>query len=196
MNEARLAVRSLAATRGPATLFRELSFELAAGEIAAVRGPNGSGKTTLLRCVAGLTRPDHGEIQRSGALLFSGHLPGIKDDFNAEENLCVALRMRGLQPGEAAIHGALARVGLESRRRVPARRLSAGQRRRITLARLALDDAKLWILDEPLAALDADGEAVLGQLLARHLESGGLALVATHHDLPLARAAREIRLQP
>ena len=192
MNAARLEVRGLAASRGPVTLFRDLSFALAAGEIAAVRGPNGSGKTTLLRCVAGLTRPDAGEVVREGELLFAGHLPGIKDDLNAAENLRDSLRMRGLSTDESRISSALERAGLAERRRLPARRLSAGQRRRISLARLALDPAPLGVLDEPLAALDAEGEVLLGEVLAGHLDAGGLALIATHHDLPLA--GRQVRV--
>jgi heme exporter protein A len=191
---ARLEVRSLAASRGPVSLFRALSFALVAGEVAAVRGPNGSGKTTLLRCVAGLTRPDAGEIVREGDLLYAGHLAGIKDTLTARENLEFALRMRGLAPGEAVVRDALARVGLEARQRVPARRLSAGQRRRIGLARLWVESAPVWILDEPLAALDAEGEAILGDCLQRHAAAGGLALVATHHALPAVGNVRELSL--
>lgn len=197
MSAARLELRSLAASRGPVTLFRDVSFALVPGELAAVRGPNGSGKTTLLRCAAGLTHPDAGEVARVGDLLFAGHLPGIKDDLTALENLAFALRMRGLVPGDAAILSALERAGLAARRHVPARRLSAGQRRRIGLARLALDPAALWILDEPLAALDAEGESMLGALLESHAGRGGIALVATHHPLPVAGVAvRDIALRP
>lgn len=197
MTAARLEVRSLAASRGPVRLFRDVSFALGAGEIAAVRGPNGSGKTTLLRCVAGLTRPDAGEVAREGGVLFAGHLPGIKDDLTAPENLAFALRAGGLAPDDATIRSALERAGLAARRHVPARRLSAGQRRRIVLARLAIDPAALWILDEPLAALDAEGESMLGSLLDEHAERGGIALVATHHPLPVAAAAvRDIPLRP
>jgi heme exporter protein A len=192
-----LEVRSLRASRGPVTLFRGVSFTLAAGEVAAVRGPNGSGKTTLLRCAAGLTRPDSGTVHREGGLLYAGHLAGIKDELNAEENLAFALKMSGVVPGDGAIRRALSRVGLDSRRLLPARRLSAGQRRRIGLARLQLDPAPLWILDEPLAALDAEGESLLGERLVKHLEDGGVALVATHHELPLSgRAVRELGLRP
>ena len=197
----RLEVRSLAVSRGPARLFQDLSFALAAGELLALRGPNGSGKTTLLRCVAGLTRPDAGEILWDGVrgpaqdLLYAGHAPGIKDDLTAEENLELALRLRGQAVDATAIRGAVAAVGLERRRLLPARRLSAGQRRRIGLARLALDDAKLWILDEPLTALDRAGEELLAQRLAEHAARGGLALVATHHDLPAgASSLRELTL--
>ena len=189
----RLAGRGLACTRGVATLFKDLSFHVGAGEWVAVRGPNGSGKTTLLRCVAGLTRPDRGEVDRDGDFLYGGHLAGLKDDLSAEENLASALALRAVRTEASQRTEALARAGLAKRRHIPARRLSAGQRRRIGLARLALDPAPIWILDEPLTALDDDGQALFGELLARHLQRGGLALLATHHDLAPA-PARELRM--
>ena len=189
----RLEARDLACSRGPATLFRDVSFAVSSGEWLAVRGPNGSGKTTLLRCVAGLTRVDRGQVLWDGeaaagarfhaSLLYAGHLPGIKDDLTAEENLQSALGLRAVAASAPAIRDALAEVGLEKRRRLPARRLSAGQRRRIGLARLMLDPARLWALDEPLTALDDEGQRLFGRLLERHLAAGGLALLATHHDL-------------
>jgi heme exporter protein A len=197
---ARLAARDLACARGPATLFRGVSFELAAGEWIAVRGPNGSGKTTLLRCVAGLTRPERGAVLWDGepidgrrvryhaSLLFAGHLAGLKDELDAEENLRCALRLRGVAVPDPAIRAALADVGLDRHRRLPARRLSAGQRRRIGLARLILDPAALWVLDEPLTALDDAGQRLFERLLERHLATGAMALVATHHDLQGAPA--------
>jgi heme exporter protein A len=197
--------RGLACSRGVTTLFRDISFRVEPGEWVALRGPNGSGKTTLLRCVAGLTRADAGEIRWAGEpvkadlgrfhadLLYAGHLPGIKDDLSAEENLRGALALRGVSASGEAIRGALAEVGLEKRRQLPARRLSAGQRRRIGLARLSLDPAALWALDEPLTALDDAGQAHFSRLLARHLDRGGLALLATHHDLAPA-PARVLRI--
>jgi heme exporter protein A len=189
----RLEGRALACSRGVVTLFRDVSFRVAAGEWVAVRGPNGSGKTTLLRCVAGLTRVDAGDVGREGDFIYSGHLAGIKDDLSAEENLAGALTLRGVEASNDAVLGALAEVGLERRRKLPARRLSAGQRRRIGLARLMLDPAPIWILDEPLTALDDDGQALFCRLLARQLDRGGLALLATHHDLA-PPPARELRI--
>ena len=191
----RLAAAQLACSRGLVTLFRDVGFEVASGEWLALRGPNGSGKTTLLRCVAGLTRADAGEVTLDGTpvaragerfraeLLYAGHLPGIKDDLSAEENLRGSLALRGVPVDAAAVREALAEAGLDKRRRLPARRLSAGQRRRIGLARLMLDPARIWALDEPVTALDDAGQALFGRLLSRHLDRGGLALLATHHDL-------------
>jgi len=200
-----LEVRDLRCSRGPVTLFRDVSFAVASGEWLAVRGANGSGKTTLLRCVAGLTRPDAGEVLWEGApvasapaafresLCYGGHLPGIKDDLTADENLAALLALRGHTVDGEARRAALARVGLEKRRHLPARRLSAGQRRRIGLARLALDRAPLWALDEPLTALDDEGQRLFERLLGDHLAGGGMAIVATHHPLATA-AARDLRL--
>ena len=189
----RLEGRSLACSRGIVTLFRGISFQVSAGEWVEVRGPNGSGKTTLLRCVAGLTRADAGEVLREGDFIYGGHLAGIKDDLTAEENLTALLALRAVAVTRDAVRGALAETGLDKRRSIPARRLSAGQRRRIGLARLALDPAPIWILDEPLTALDDQGQALFTRLLGRHLDRGGLALLATHHDLaPLP--ARELRI--
>jgi heme exporter protein A len=204
-----LEVRDIACRRGPALLFSKLDFDVFPGEMLCVRGPNGCGKTTLLRCVTGLTRPDSGRVawlgqpvsedpaRFRGDIAYGGHLAALKDDLTTEENLEFALRLRDVAVDRDAIARALAAVGLEKRRRLPARRLSAGQRRRIGLARLALDPALLWILDEPLTALDDAGQAQFVELLDRHLARGGLALVATHHTLsPPSGKVRELRIAP
>jgi heme exporter protein A len=200
-----LEARGLACSRGGVTLFRDVSFALVSGEWIAVRGQNGSGKTTLLRCASGLTRSDAGDVlwdggdarRNSGAfrtqLLYAGHAAGIKDDLTAMENLRDALALRAAAPAADTLRGALARVGLDRHRHLPARRLSAGQRRRIGLARLALDPAMFWALDEPLTALDDAGQAIFSDLLTRHLARGGLALVATHHAVAPA-PMRELKL--
>ena len=184
---------SLACSRGAVMLFRDVSFRIERGEWMAVRGPNGSGKTTLLRCAAGLTRLDAGQMKREGHVAYAGHLPGIKDDLSAEENLRGALALSASPVTPARARAALDEVGLGKRRLLPARRLSAGQRRRIGLARLMLEAAPIWILDEPLTALDDEGQALFARTLSRHLERGGLALVATHHDLAIA-PTRVLRL--
>ena len=197
--------RGLAASRGSTRLFSQVGFRAAAGEWLALVGPNGSGKTTLLRCIAGLTRLDAGEVLLDGervsaaseryreCLVYAGHLPGIKDDLTAEENLRAALALRGVAHDSARERAALDEVGLGKRRELPARRLSAGQRRRIGLARLMLDPAQLWLLDEPATALDDEGRAMFERTLFQHLARGGLALMATHHELQPA-PARVLRL--
>ncbi len=189
-----IEARGLTCRRGMATLFRDVAFRVDGGECIAIRGANGSGKTTLLRCVAGLTRPESGTVECEGALLYAGHLAGIKDDLTAEENLRSSLALRGVPVTADAAREALAQAGLAARRHLPARRLSAGQRRRVGLARLMLDPAPLWILDEPLTALDDAGQALFDRVLARHLEAGGVALVATHHQV--AACTRSLTLGP
>jgi heme exporter protein A len=199
-----LEARNVSCARGDVRLFRDVSFTVAAGEWVAVRGANGSGKTTLLRCIAGLTRPEAGEVVWDGkpargaagfrgAMLYAGHSLGIKDELSAEENLRDALALRGVAFESPALDDALASAGLARRRHLPAGRLSAGQRRRISMARLVLDPANLWILDEPLTALDAEGESMFTSLLERHLRRGGSALVATHHAIATPQA-REVGL--
>ena len=199
-----LEARGLACSRGPVTLFRDVSFAVVSGEWIALRGANGSGKTTLLRCVAGLTRPDAGEVVWDGvpaghsehfreSLCYGGHAAGIKDDLSADENLAALIALRGVAADAEARRAALARVGLEKRRHLQARWLSAGQRRRIGLARLWLDPASVWLLDEPTTALDAEGEQLFAGMLSRHLGRGGLAVIATHQTLAPA-ASREVRL--
>jgi heme exporter protein A len=192
-----LEAQSLAARRGYATLFRDVRFSLRPGEALVVTGPNGSGKTTLLRMLAGLTAPFEGEVRWRGepvapfaqalrdALLFNGHSSALKDELSAEENLDAWLRLDGERVASEVIAQALADVGLARQRRLPARVLSQGQRRRIALARLRLASRPLWILDEPATALDTDGLAMLAALVDAHLDGGGLCVAATHQALVL-----------
>ena len=195
-----LEAKKLAARRGFSRLFAGLSFRVVPGEALVVTGANGSGKTTLLRMLAGLTAPEVGEIHWQGkrvgsfdpelraAVAFSGHLPALKDGLTAEENLASLVALEGSPAGRDAIAHALDEVALARQRTLPARVLSQGQRRRIGLARLSLAARPLWVLDEPLAALDAAGSALLARMLGRHLANGGLAVVATHAPLGLSQA--------
>ena len=202
-----LEVAGLSCRRGDARLFTNLAFHVEPGSALCIRGPNGSGKTTLLRCVVGLSCADGGEIRWRGTsvglrdaawracVAWSGHLAAIKDDMTAEENLAFALRLRGMIPSSRQLDDALDGAGLAARRRLAARRLSAGQRRRIGLARLSLDPATVWVLDEPLTALDDEGQTFFTSLLSKHIGNGGLALVATHHSLAIDPSrSRELRL--
>ena len=195
-----LEAQKLAARRGFSRLFDGLSFRVGAGEALVVTGANGTGKTTLLRMLAGLTAPEAGEIRWQGkrvdtfapelraAAAFSGHLPALKDGLTAQENLASLVALEGSPASREAIVEALDDVALSRQRTLPARVLSQGQRRRIGLARLSLVARPLWVLDEPLAALDAAGSALLAKLLGRHLANGGLAVVATHAPLGLPEA--------
>lgn len=192
-----LKAQKLAGRRGFSRLFDGLSFRVGAGEALVVTGANGTGKTTLLRMLAGLSTPHAGEVRWQGkrvgpfdpelrsAVAFSGHLPSLKDELTAEENLASLVALEGSTPSRESLSDALDAVALSRQRSLPARVLSQGQRRRIGLARLSLVARPLWVLDEPLAALDAAGAELLARILGRHLANGGLAVVATHASLGL-----------
>jgi heme exporter protein A len=192
--------------RNETTLFRDLEFSVASGDVLLVGGPNGSGKTSLLRLLCGLGTPDSGTVRWCGsdiaalgaefrsALQYVGHGNGVKLDLTAAENLEFSARLRGARDA-AAIAASLEAAGLNGCADLRARLLSAGQRRRLALARLALVDAPLWLLDEPLTALDARGRDFVGGLLAEHARGGGMAVVATHESpVPRSVAARRIDL--
>lgn len=190
-----LEVTGLACRRGGRKVFERLSFALAAGELLALTGRNGSGKTTLLRALALLVRPDEGAIRWQGAdvraepeawrgrLAWLGHLEGLKGDLTVAENLLAAERLRGAPPADDRLDSALVAFDLSALASRAVRTLSAGQRRRTALARVVLTQAPLWLLDEPLNALDAPAQAAFRTALATHLAAGGLAIAATHADL-------------
>jgi heme exporter protein A len=187
-----LAVSELAAARGRRTLFSGLSFALDAGTLLTVTGPNGSGKTTLLRILAGLSPPSEGHVRwREGRgvsnaeLVYVGHHAALKDEFTAEESLRYALELAGTPTANTVLRDALTRAGLEPQRQLAAKRLSQGQKRRIHLARLLLSPQTLWLLDEPATALDVKGIDLLGATVAEHVGRGGIAIIATHQDLPI-----------
>jgi heme exporter protein A len=200
-----LDVSDLACRRGGRRVFDRLSFTLGAGELLALTGRNGSGKTTLLRALALLVRPDAGTVRWHGAdvtaepetwrgrLAWLGHLEGLKGDLSVRENLLVAERLRGASKAEDRLDGALAALDLLALAARPVRTLSAGQRRRVALARVVLSQAPIWLLDEPLNALDAPAQAAFRTVLQRHLAAGGRAIAATHADLGITASSLELQ---
>jgi heme exporter protein A len=191
-----LQAAGLAAFRGERLVFRDLDFAVAAGGALLLTGPNGAGKSTLLRLLAGLLRPAAGMLTWDGEdaladlpahaarVAYVGHQDAVKPGLTAAENLHFAARLSGADVGEA-----LAAVGLEGLADLPARMLSAGQKRRLALARLVLSRARLWLLDEPTLGLDAASVERLGGMLGAHRGGGGLVVAATHLALPVADAA-------
>jgi len=183
--------RDLGAIRGENILFRSLGVTVDAGEVVRLAGPNGCGKTTLLKILAGLREPDFGRVlwndkptsrQRSDwhdAMLFIGHKTGISPELTAPENLA---GWGGLRDSAAAgrIDQAMAELDIARLASIPSAALSAGQKQRVALCRLVLCPAELWLLDEPLTALDSAGQEWLEERLLRHAEMGGAAIVSTH----------------
>src|SRR6185437_11606285 len=195
----RLSGRGVTCVRGGREVFSGLDFELATGEALAVTGHNGSGKTSLLRLIAGLLMPTEGIIALEGGEAeftlaeqahYLGHRDALKPALSVEENLSF---WRNFLGGEVADAGkSLQAVGIDHAAHLPAAYLSAGQRRRLSLARLLAVRRPVWLLDEPTAALDAAGQELFAGLMRDHLSRGGLILAATHG--PLGIGARELRM--
>lgn len=191
-----LEARALSCFRGENLLFQNLSFTVSAGDVVQVEGGNGRGKTTLLRILGGLGVADEGQVLWQGVpmpraradfyaqLSWVGHRDGIKDELTPIENLIAA---QALCENSRSVDYAelLQSLGLHDRDAVPCRHLSAGQRRRVALARLAVSDAKVWILDEPLTALDVAGREQLQRMMTEHAQAGGMVIYTTHQSLPL-----------
>ncbi|MCY3837711.1 MAG: heme ABC exporter ATP-binding protein CcmA [Gammaproteobacteria bacterium] len=188
MEDDLLVAENIRCAVGDRVLFDELSLSLQPGELVEIRGPNGSGKSTLLRCLVGLHEPDAGEIHRTVDSLYVGHRSGICGRLTPIENLRWLAGIAGSNADDVSIRAALGHVGLGDARHDVCDSLSAGQQRRLTLARLLVSPAPLWILDEPLTALDDDGRDLVGDLLTRHRTTGGAAVCATHQALPTVPA--------
>lgn len=201
-----LEVKNLTCVRGTRRLFKDLNFSTEEGELVELRGPNGSGKTSLLRILCGLATPAAGEVRWQGqnirslgeeycaVVAYLGHQNAIKDELSALENLRISSACAGTTLSQAEAREILKRVGLTQQQNLPARVLSAGQRRRLAMTRLLTADAKLWILDEVLTSLDDAAVNLSREFIGEHLKNGGMAIVATHQDLNLD-APRTQRLQ-
>lgn len=184
-----LSARGLRFARNDEPVFGPLDFAVDAGEALLVRGDNGAGKTTLLRVLAGLLRPDEGGIEidghptdapsRARAIAYLGHLPALKADLTALENLNFLCGLHGRRRAQAPA-SAMTIVGLGGYEDHLARQLSAGQKKRLSLARMWLSPAPVWLMDEPYANLDLEGIDLVNRMVQAHLREGGAALVTTH----------------
>jgi heme exporter protein A len=197
MHSTTLSVSGLSCVRGERRLFSDVAFDLAPGEWLHIQGENGSGKTTLMRAVVGLSPPADGEIRWRGELihklgedyrremLYLGHHGAVKEELTPLENLKLAAALDGRTLDERESLAALHRFGLKGREELPVRFLSAGQKRRVLLARLVTRNALLWVLDEPFTALDVKAVDMLSALIAEHLQNGGLTILTSHQAMPM-----------
>lgn len=181
-----LKVQGLAYVRDQQLIFGDLTFDLGPGESLQIKGPNGAGKTSLLRMVAGLCAPSRGLLYCTPSRLYVGHQMGLHPQLNPLENLSWLMCLQGHPVERPAIMQVLEGLGLGAQRHMPAKQLSKGQCQRVGLARLALEPAKLWILDEPCTGLDAQGIEVLQAAVASHCAQGGSIVWVSHQALLMA----------
>lgn len=205
MSERLLEGINLCCERDHRVLFESLDLTVDAGEVLQIEGPNGSGKTTLLRVLTGLSEAAEGEVRWCGEAIrkvrhsyyqhmqYLGHAAAIKQSLTAQENLCWQAALAGLDC-TGQVDDALARVGLRGYEDVPCYTLSAGQQRRVNLARLYLLSARLWILDEPFTAIDKSGVKAIEQLLIHQAQQGGAVILTTHQDLQHVPGLRKLAL--
>jgi len=208
MSDVVLQVLNATCERGGRALFAPVSFTLLAGQAMHLQGDNGAGKTSLLRSLCGLSSLSQGQVLWLGQpvslarevfwrdVFYLGHALGLKDELSALENLqlCAALAGQSLNASDAG--QALGEQGLGGRMHLPLRVLSQGQKRRVALARLQVSTARLWVLDEPLVALDAVAQHALTALLQTHIQQGGMLLFTSHQSLDVGNAMQVLRLQP
>ena len=192
-----LTADNLVGVRGDRLLFEQLNFNLSNGAVLNLQGENGSGKTTLLRTICGLSKPYEGAINWCGEninalaeeysknILYIGHLPGIKEDLTALENLQFSLAISGVNIAADKASEVLKMLGLAKGLNLPTRMLSQGQKRRVALARLWLQDLPLWILDEPFTALDVNATNLLKQKIEAYANDGGIVVMTTHQEVAL-----------
>jgi len=202
----RLEINNLSLSRGGRRLLTDLNFELNAGEWLHVQGDNGIGKTSLFRAICTLAPIDEGEVLWNGQsihqdlplylrdIFFVGHKLALKEELSALENLAIECKLMDVPFNELDLLQALAHFGLQGRERVPLGILSQGQKRRVALAKLKLAHAPLWILDEPLVALDASSIQLFTKLLEDHLEIGGQVLLTSHQRIELTGPGRVLSL--
>jgi len=179
-----LHVSNLSVARGGMTLLSGVDFALNAGQILVLRGANGLGKTSLLRCIAGLQNPVEGQITAPETVAYSGHADGLKGQMTVLENLAFWSSVYHGPSPEVALDA----YDLHALADRPAANLSAGQKRRLGLARMQVSGCALWVMDEPTVSLDADNVALFRAALDRHVQSGGAAVITTHIDLAIASA--------
>lgn len=203
-----LSFSKLGCTKGGRQLFKNVDCQLEAGHWLYVAGANGVGKTSLLRMVCGLASIEAGDILWNGTpihaqretyrqdLCYLGHLNALQESMTVDENLAFITALGGIAPDKAQTQAVLTRFGLRGRGRQLVRHLSQGQKRRVALTRLALSPARLWVLDEPYVAMDEAGVGLLADLIAQHLDDGGLAVLTSHQRVPIGNVpAQMLELQ-